>query len=70
MNYYQNMWERCSHTLVPLTKITSSKVTFKWTKIEQDIFDKIKRVMTGDTLLVCPDLMKNFKFIPMLEITN
>ena len=39
VDYYCNIWERCSHTPAPLTKITPSKVKFKWTKIEQDDFD-------------------------------
>ena len=45
------MWERRSHTLAPLTRIMSSKVKFKWKKIEQDTFDEIKRVVAHDTLL-------------------
>ena len=33
VNYYCNMWARCSHMLLNLTKITSNKVKLKWTKI-------------------------------------
>ena len=39
VNYYRNMWSRKSHTLSPLTNITSIGVNFKWAKIEQDAFD-------------------------------
>ena len=42
VKYYCDMWERRSHMLVPLTKITSSKVKYKWTKTEQDAFEEIK----------------------------
>ena len=51
MNYYRNMWERNSHTLASLTKITPIKVKFKWTKIEQDVFYKIKLIVSRHTLL-------------------
>ena len=53
------MWERRSHVLAPLTKIMSTKVKFKWTKIEQYDFDEIKQIVARNTLLACMDLMKN-----------
>ena len=48
------MWTWCFHILAHLTKITSSKVKFKWTKIEQDSLDKIKLIMDRNTLLAYP----------------
>ena len=45
------MWARHSHMLAPLTKITPSKVRFKWTKIGQDTFDEIKPIVARNTLL-------------------
>ena len=39
VNYYSNMWARCSHILATLTNITYSKVKFKWTKTEQGAFE-------------------------------
>ena len=41
VNFYRDMWARRLHMLATLTKITSSKVNSKWTKIEQDTFDEI-----------------------------
>ena len=55
------MWSRLSHTLAPLTKIMSSNVKFKWAKIKQDAFDKIKRNAERDTLLVYPNFNEEFK---------
>ena len=49
VNYYRDMWARWSHTLAPLTNITSNKVKFRWTKINQDAFGKIKRIVARDT---------------------
>ena len=43
---------------------------FKWTKIEQDIFNEIKLIMTCDNLLAYPNLMKRLIFIPMLKNCN
>ena len=55
------MWARRSHELLPLTKIISSKVKFKWTKIEQDDFDEIKRIVERKTLLTFPGFNEEFK---------
>ena len=60
-NYYRDIRERHQHKLSPLTKIMSSKVTFKWTDIEQDTFDEIKRIVAYDTLLHYQDFNEEFK---------
>ena len=54
VNYYRNMWSRRSHMLAPLTNIKSSKVKCKCTKMEQDYFDGIKRIVARDDLLSYP----------------
>ena len=61
VNYQRGMWSRRSHTLAPLTRITPNKSKFKWTKIEQDAFDKIKRIISRYALLTYPDFNKIFK---------
>ena len=55
------MRARRPHTLAPLTKITSSKAKFKWTKIEQDAFDEIMRIVARDILLDYPEFNEKFK---------
>ena len=54
------MWSRRSHLLHPLTAITSNKVKFKWTDVEQKAFDDIKCDVAHDTLLMYPDFNKRF----------
>ena len=44
-----------------LTKITSTKVKFKWTKIEQNSFDAINLVVACNTLLNHPNFNEEFK---------
>ena len=61
INYYHNIWPRQSHTLAPLTKLTYINRKFKWTKFEQDAFEKIKRIMAHNTLLTYPDFNETFK---------
>ena len=66
INYYRVMWPRRSHTLACLTKLTSINRKFKWTQVKQDAFNKIKPIVTCDTLLIIWILMKHLKFITML----
>ena len=54
VNYYRDMWAKRSHLLDPLTALTSHKVKFKWTDLEQKAFEGIKRAVSRDTLLAYP----------------
>ena len=64
------MWARHSHISAPITKITSSKVKFKWNKIKQDVFKEIKRIVARGVLLTYPVIMRNLEFIRKLENSN
>ena len=61
MNYYRDIQPRRSHTLATITKLTSIKRNFKWTQVEQDDFDEIKRIVACNTLLTYPDFNETFK---------
>ena len=56
------MWQRRSHALVPSTILTCIQKKFKWTLVEQDAFNKIKRIVDRDNLLISPDFNETFKF--------
>ena len=34
---------------------------FEWTEVEQDVFEKIKRIMACNTLLTHPDFNETFR---------
>ena len=55
------MWPRRSHTLAHFTELIYIKSKFEWTKVEQDAFDKIKRIVASNTLLTYPDFNETFK---------
>ena len=55
------MWSRRSHTLAPITKLTYMNRKFKWTEVEQDAFDKIKRIVAYNTLLTYPNFNEKIK---------
>ena len=55
------MWPRRSHTLAHLTELIYIKSKFEWTKVEQDAFDKIKRILARNNLLTYPDFNETFK---------
>ena len=54
------MWSKRLHLIHTLTSLTSHKVKFKWTKLEQKVFDDITRAVSQDTLLAYPDYNKRF----------
>ena len=60
VNYYMDMWDNQLHLLHPLTALTSHKVKFKWTGVEQKDFDDIKRAVSQDTLLAYMDFNERF----------
>ena len=55
------MWERRAHMLATFTKIMSSKVKYKWTKIEKNALDETKRIVARDTLPDYPNFSEEFK---------
>ena len=58
--YYKDMRDKQSDLIHPLTVLTSPKVNFKWTNMEQKLFDDIKRTLSHNTLLAYPDFNKRF----------
>ena len=54
------MWYIRSYLVHTLTALTSPKVKFKWTDVEQRLFDDIKHTVFHDTLLKYPDFNKCF----------
>ena len=53
-------WYKRSHLLHPLTALTSHKIKFKWTDVEQKSFDDINHVVSQETLLAYTDLNNFF----------
>ena len=51
---------RRSEVLAPLTALTSIKVKWKWTEVEQNAFDTMKRLLARETILSFPDFAKPF----------
>ena len=60
INYYQDMWWHHSEMLAPLMQLTSTNVPFKWTKIEQNAFEAMKRIISWDVYLAYPDFNQYF----------
>ena len=60
VNYYKKYWHHRSHEIEPLTRITSTKVNFKWTNAQTTAFNRIKQIMARKILLTYPDFTKTF----------
>ena len=55
------MWPRRSHTLSSVTKLIPNQIKFKRTKIKQDTFDEIRRIVTCNILSTYTDYNEEFK---------
>ena len=55
------MWPSMSHTLAPLTRLTSIKWVFKWTQVKKYAFNEIRRIVARDTFLSYPYFNETFK---------
>ena len=60
VNCCKDMWAKRSHLLHPLTALTSYKIKFKWTDVEQKAFDDMKCAISQDTLLAYPNFNERF----------
>ncbi len=54
------MWVRRADTLAPLSRLTSDKVPWKWTEVEQKAFDAMKKIIARETLLAYPNFNEPF----------
>ena len=64
-NYFRKFVPRYSQFTAPLRALTLNGATFKWGVEEQQCSDKLKEILTSDTILVYPrfDDIKNYPFI-------
>jgi transposase InsO family protein len=60
VNYYRDMWRRRSHLLAPLTALVGKDTKFQWTSEHQQAFEKVKTVISRETLLAYPDFNSDF----------
>ena len=60
VNYFRDILSKPTNWLQYLTALTSTKVMFKWTDVEQKAFDKIKQIAARDTLLLYTDFNERF----------
>jgi len=60
VNYVRAVIPRLAEYSAVLSDLTSSKRPFKWTTVEQQAFDKIKKIIMETTLLMYPDFSLPF----------
>ena len=70
VNYYRDVVKQRSDISAPLTRLTSTKVPFKWTKVEDEAFHKLNSAMGKETMLNYPNFSKDLKFHLMLVTNN
>ena len=74
LEYYRDLWARCSEMLAPLTslvgecghtKVTKANKTKKqawyWDEVHQIAFDNVKATIARDVCLAYPDYSKEFE---------
>jgi RNase H-like domain found in reverse transcriptase len=59
VNFYRDMWPRCSHILSPLTELTGA-THFCWEQQHQAAFEQMKKLLAADAMLAYPDHNRSF----------
>ena len=83
VQYYRDLWARCSEMLAPLTslvgecdrtKATRTKKMKKkashWDEVHQIAFDKVKATITRDAVLAYPVHSKEFEIYTVISLNN
>ncbi len=83
VQYYQDMWARCSEMLAPLTDLVGEcgetkttkknkikKKLWRWDPIHQQAFDNIKSAIVKETVLAYPDFLKPFEIFMDVSATQ
>jgi hypothetical protein len=60
-NFYQRFIRGFSQIAKPLNNLLKKGAQWTWEKVEQDTFDKLKRQVTEEPVLIQPDQKKQFK---------
>ena len=68
VNYYRDMWQKCSEVLAPLTALSSKLRKWEWTDIHQKAFNDIKQILSKETLLAYPDFNRTFVIHPATSV--
>ena len=56
INFYRDIWEKRSHILAPLSKLSNAKgKKFKWETEQQNAFVTAKEMLERQAILSCPD---------------
>eukprot|EP00804_Cyclotella_cryptica_P007930 CCRYP_019670-RA/>CCRYP_019670-RA protein AED:0.37 eAED:0.46 QI:0/0/0/1/0/0/4/0/238 len=65
IQYYREIWARCSEMLAPLTSLSKllkvKKKPWKWTEEHRKAFDDVKATIAKDVSLAYPDYSKGFE---------
>jgi hypothetical protein len=74
VQYYRDLWARCSNMLAPFTSLVgecgqtkatkakgTKKVTWYWAEVHQKAFDDVKATITKEVVLAYPDFDKVFE---------
>eukprot|EP00804_Cyclotella_cryptica_P021801 CCRYP_000786-RA/>CCRYP_000786-RA protein AED:0.24 eAED:0.27 QI:0/0/0/1/0/0/2/0/177 len=64
VQYYKDLWARCSEVLAPLTSLVANKTKkspWCWDTVHQKAFDDIKTTIAKDVVLAYPDCSREFE---------
>ena len=62
VNYYRYMWRQRSTLISPLTEVSNKRgKAFVWGTRQKEAFEKIKKIIAKETMLVYPDFSLPFE---------